>query len=616
MVGNGISLQKSAIMRKYKPVKSILVNKMIEIFHDSWMARLAKLSSENLQLDTPDILYISSEKVDPPDFARAIVSDSLGIRGFEGKSLVVFPSEFFSDGINDSITGLSPIFRGAGEKMASISGGVQTIYSESENVEPLGDIVAIADSILLTRNPRRFARFFSSLRKRIGPGRLVYAPGCADPFNLAFLCYFGIDIVDSFGTYLRSTLGQVIMHGRVIKSDSEEISKIIDIETALEFDYILRHNLRQLESELAVVRDAIRKNELRQLVEMRARHSPWMIEALRYADLEHYNEFEEWVPVTGPEFFASAKESLWRPDIVRYRKRIAERYIPPEKPEILVLLPCSARKPYSSSRTHRQFRNAIRNSGIASAVQEMIITSPLGIVPRELESTYPAAQYDIPVTGHWDEDEKRIAREILGDYLSRRAYSAIIVHLDIEFDFLQDILGKYGATHTGGTDVMSRDNLTKLEKQLASLRDSVKRPSWGERSFEDVRAIASFQFGDPWQYLMKDAVIRGAYPSFRILKNHVQIGSLVPEKGMISLTLEGGRALSGSGRFGVEIDDFIPKTNIFAIGVNSASPEIRTGDEVYAFFDDEVRAVGTARMNGTSMVQLTRGEAIHIRHHV
>jgi len=83
----------------------------------------------------------------------------------------------------------------------------------------------------------------------------------------------------------------------------------------------------------------------------------------------------------------------------------------------------------------------------------------------------------------------------------------------------------------------------------------------------------------------------------------------------LAMTLEGGEALARTKAYGVEIDDFVPKTNIFAIGVTGTSPEIRIGDEVYVHHKGEVRAVGTARMNGISMTYMKRGEAVHIRHH-
>jgi hypothetical protein len=42
--------------------------------------------------------------------------------------------------------------------------------------------------------------------------------------------------------------------------------------------------------------------------------------------------------------------------------------------------------------------------------QELIITSPLGVVPGSLSCSYPSAQYDIPVTGHWDLEEQAMVR--------------------------------------------------------------------------------------------------------------------------------------------------------------------------------------------------------------
>ena len=34
-----------------------------------------------------------------------------------------------------------------------------------------------------------------------------------------------------------------------------------------------------------------------------------------------------------------------------------------------------------------------------------MVTSPLGLVPRDLEEVWPAGHYDIPVTGDWTQDE-------------------------------------------------------------------------------------------------------------------------------------------------------------------------------------------------------------------
>ena len=56
----------------------------------------------------------------------------------------------------------------------------------------------------------------------------------------------------------------------------------------------------------------------------------------------------------------------------------------PTRTDTVVLLPCSARKPYSLSRSHALFAGAVRDRA-----HELIVTSPLGIVPRELEPLLP-----------------------------------------------------------------------------------------------------------------------------------------------------------------------------------------------------------------------------------
>lgn len=587
---------------------------MIEVIHENWLGRITKYDSDELNLHTPEILYISTRGVGAPPCARATIVDSDN-EPLQTNSIRLLPTRFFRDVIERDGATLDPLFRGGDELFQSASAPISTCFSKGDFSKCESDIIAIGDAVQLLRRPRDFASIFSGMRKKVSPKRLIYAPGIADPLNLSLLCYFGIDLFDSLGTVVRSSLGQIIVHGRAIDSKSEDVARISGLSENPRFEDILEHNYRQLESELVVVREAIRTGTLRHLVELRARHAPWMTEALRFADLEEYQSIEEWTPVFGPAFVANAKESLWRPDIQRYRQRLLERYEIPSSPRILVLLPCSARKPYSASRSHRAFRGAIRDSGMATAVHEVIVTSPLGIVPRELETVYPAQQYDIPVTGHWDEDEKSIARKLLLDLLSRKRYDLIIAHLDIEFDFLSDILCGCELRHTGGENANSRESIASLRDCLSGLRESFEKPSWARRTYEDIKALCSYQFGDAWPNLLEDSLVKGAYPNLKVMRGDRQLCSYVPEKGGLSLTIEGGKALAKSGRYSVEIEDFFPKTNIFAVGVRGATPDIRIGDDVCVHHAGEVRAVGTARMNSIEMVHLERGEAVHIRHH-
>ena len=59
------------------------------------------------------------------------------------------------------------------------------------------------------------------------------------------------------------------------------------------------------------------------------------------------------------------------------------------------------KKTYRLSKSHGQFLRAIGSTGC----HEVMMTSPLGLVPKDLEDVWPAANYDVPVTGDWSSDE-------------------------------------------------------------------------------------------------------------------------------------------------------------------------------------------------------------------
>ena len=90
------------------------------------------------------------------------------------------------------------------------------------------------------------------------------------------------------------------------------------------------------------------------------------------------------------------------PLITEWENFICNDYSAPKNlQDVLILLPCSARKPYRLSKSHGRFIRAIGTS----ACHEVIVTSPLGLVPRDLEEVWPASKYDVPVTGDWSLDE-------------------------------------------------------------------------------------------------------------------------------------------------------------------------------------------------------------------
>src|SRR2546426_369023 len=363
--------------------------------------------------------------------------------------------------------------------------------------------------------------------------------------------------------------------------------------------------------EMVLVRNHLVHGRLRELVGRRLAKAPWNTAVVRHLDLREYDLVEPYTPVAGGQMRAYAAESLARPEIVRFRRRIRERYVKPASARVLLLLPCSARKPYSTSRSHRRFRDAILASANPTAVHEVIVTSPLGLIPRELERFYPAGAYDIPVTGDWSRDEAAMVTEDLRAFLAANQYETVVAHLAAEAPIVK--AAAPDAIPTSKERPTSDESLASLTQTLNHATASAPRVPKGRRFSEEMSNVARFQFGEAGLGLVRGASFRGRMPDVRLIREGTQV-AMHTGRGMLSLTLRGGAILSQADAYWVEIEDFLPKGNIFAVGVVDAAPEIRPGDEVVVRHQKDVRAVGTARLSGREMVDFRRGEAVHVRH--
>ncbi len=459
--------------------------------------------------------------------------------------------------------------------------------------------------------------FVSALAKvKEGDGVVspVYCSVMGLPHRIAFLAYCGLDLFDVVSLVMAAENGTYLTESGPLpfeKLDELPCSCPSCSSGTMSKDALLAHNIQAAEAEIRRVRFAISTGHLRELVETRVRTDPWLVQNLRLMDLELHGLQEMYAPVTGHEFLAGSKESLSRPDVVRWRRRLEERYERPRAARALVLLPCSARKPYSKSRSHRRFREAIELSGRSTTVHEMIVTSPLGLVPRELEYTYPAKHYDIPVTGHWDMDEVRMVQEMVSWLVSSNEYELIISHLGDERDAVNAVLPDHMDTSHG--DPGSRESLRGLEEALSeNIRGEV--PSRQSRLLDDMASVARFQFGRVGTSMAEGGSTGGRWPNVRLMRSGRQLGMFTGDRGMISLTIDGGRELLTARDYTVDIEDFVPKGNLFAVGVDGAGSRIRVGDDVVVAHDGDVRAVGVARMCSAEMVLAQRGEAVHVRH--
>ena len=391
---------------------------------------------------------------------------------------------------------------------------------------------------------------------------------------------------------------------------------------------LLEHNLNIYKSVISESKEAMRSGRLRWLVEGTTHNSPAHASLVRLVNREIYSFIEEFSPTTGPDALPIiGSESYNAPVVRRFRDYVANRYAAPDNKPIILLLPCSARKPYSDSKSHRRFGAVIESalSGMESRVAQVILTSPLGLVPRELERIYPAGQYDIPVTGDWDTEEIEIGANALVTHLKKFSNSAVVIahvsggYLDIvraaETKIEQSLI--YTTPEGRAT---SHESLDALEESLIDLREVLSISGGPRRELEEiVSATADYQFGDGAGKLLVPEHARLKGKPYRLILcsiNGDQVCSYVAENGTLSLTLAGGKLLAPLNRYWVRLD--VPKIkggSIFAVGIQEADYAIRPGDEVIVINESrEVIAVGRSEMSGREMCELKRGRAVTVRH--
>jgi archaeosine synthase len=453
------------------------------------------------------------------------------------------------------------------------------------------------------------------VREAIPADTALYLSGIGTPRNVALLAYAGVDLVDSHKAVVKGTQGKYLTsEGERFLDDLSELPCACPVcqKPREEFSRTdcAAHNENALRAGLATVRERIRSGRLRDYIEGQARHEPWLTAAFREFD-DQWSYFEERTPIyRRAEISATTDDTLRRIEIQRFADRVTSRY-ESRFDNPLVLVPCSATKPYSESQSHGQFHDAIQ-----FRAHLVSMTSPIGVVPQELETTYPAQHYDTAVTGRWTETEIAFVSRVLRRYLERNEYPRIIAHLPEDYREIIERVEPVLDTeieYTVSDHPTTTDSIANLMRTLDGEQKYGKR----ERQQNTVKAIADYQFGKgAGEALFPDLRIQSRYPKFRAhTENGEQLAAMVPQYGTLALTLAGARrwAESEIPEKRVEIDGFVPHGNVLAPGILEAEETIRTGDEVVVE-GPKAFAVGRAVMFGREMAESSRGVAVDVRH--
>ena len=220
-----------------------------------------------------------------------------------------------------------------------------------------------------------------------------------------------------------------------------------------------------------------------------------------------------------------------------------------------------------------------------------MMTSPLGLVPRDLEDVWPAANYDVPVTGDWSSDELERVRRMLLSLVERTGYAEIINHTDLDLGFLGvpvvDTRGGQGATH--------HQALARLSAAVkdARKRYDLKNQKNNLRLKEHFKSVARKTTGnDAW---CEQLVVRGKLPRWRLELDGTQVAVWSIDRNGFSFSRAAIDVLHEHGALKtVELhEDIVWKGDVFAQLVKQADPTIRSGDDLRVLQAGE--CIGLAR---------------------
>ena len=433
------------------------------------------------------------------------------------------------------------------------------------------DIIVLQDAVQLAGHPGRLVQTIHLIRERF-PGSLIWAPGLGGPDNCALLSWFGLDLFD-----LRRSQ-QAAAAGVLLSRDGPRHVDQTSGETAE-----MESQMAEWRSSLAATRAAIQSGTLRELVEKQSLNSPRLVEHLRRHDTLSIDSAPLAKHVDKSQRFrCHSSVSREDPIVQDWMNRIESDYMPDElQRQTLVLLPCSARKPYSRSQSHRFFRSAIRDR----TVHQVIVTSPLGLVPRELEEQWPAAHYDVPVTGDWDDDELATIRRMVGNLVEKVGYKNVINHSGIEFDF------ETIDTRPEGVGASSKAACDVLRQAVESVSSQhIPEKKYLRSSFA---SLSRWQFGtDAW---LDGLRVGGKPPRWMLMQGKQQVAQWHPDSGRFSFTKSILEKLRETGTLReVEIGgNDAWKGDIFAPMVISAPSDLRIGEEILVIRDGKL--LGSAR---------------------
>ena len=462
-----------------------------------------------------------------------------------------------------------------------------------------GDFFPIGGVVPLMENQRYsdLVRIILYSKRGLDPSKPVHLFGAGHPLIFPLAAVLGCDFFDSSAYVKYANDGRMIFSWGTGKLDdlselpcccpvcsqftASELKKLDKKEAVLQ---LAKHNLYVSFAEIKKIKSAIANGSLWELVERRASANPHLLEAMHELQKEEHKVWLEQSESTSKNkaLFYTGNNTIHRPIIYRYHRRLLERYKPLF--DTTVVFP-EGKKPYSKHYA-RQI-DEIRNKTDAN----ILISSHLGPVPIELDEMYPFAQSVFP---------KNIDKET----------EAEVAKMFDEF--------------TKKENIIFWEGMKTLDELPASKKKKV------DKDILKISAVSDMQFGKGASKALFDGEIniiksKKTDKIRNIYSNGKHVLSMRAGDGLFTLKIDGARLLHKSFKYPklrvvIEKDavSFVKEgKSVFAKFVIDCDPELRPFDEcLIVDKKDKLLAVGRALLNRTEMLSFDYGMVAKTREQI
>lgn len=508
-------------------------------------------------------------------------------------------------------------------------------------------ILNFADLFDSFKNFRAILRVINKVKLELNYNLVFMASGRFIPKYYPFLIYLGFDLIDSsYMMYLSAenfyNTTEDLLPIYKLKdlpcpciACSGKLKKLLQDKYSQEKILLITlHNLISAKIYMNKIKQFLDTEDYRSFLEKTTHDDPLLYSSLKTLDKEFFENLRLETPLLSTSTLVKCigPISYHRPDFKEFRDRVVKNFIPEPWTKLIIILPCSAKKPYSESKSHKKFYKVIRKFPEFPDFQEFILTSPLGAIPRQLENIYPVNSYDIPVTGDWDQEEIYISAEMLTSLLNKYNNAIpIICHLkeggysSIIEEVINKVDQKFYFTESDD-NLTSKNALKSLEEKIETLKNSkigVLNPSTLQTLITNswIRKfikIADYQYGagSGMKLFANGAKMRRNRTKTKIeiidQKSNESIGNFDLNKGQIELTIAGAERLfpyKSDGNYLVFDGEKVKGSNLFRPGVIEFSPNILPQSNI-AILDknkQKIIAVGNAIIGSNNIRNIKKG---------